>query len=309
VVAGRQYVPDHHSRQDLDPLAVRASGPDPGPEPNFERSEDPFDHRPPTVATSELPSMGPLIGHHGLPSREAVGPPAPDILAEVDHWPTSTIRDRLGIASGEVALVESDRAEGDLRGDLLEEGRELDGVVDVGIGDPGREEERELSSSGDERMELDEGMAMPGGHPGSDPSLVASGREAGAVPSKVLVGSTKRPSQLFDHPLEVFGRDTGHQSGDRRSGRDLSEPQTMGELGEGDQGRMGLDLRPAFEGSKEKETDHIPMVGGRTTRGTGRSNHEGRGKAADQPGQSIEDIRPTVPKEVAIAGPIDAPMA
>jgi hypothetical protein len=152
----RQDVPDHHSCQDFDSLGVGSSGTDTRPKAIFERPERSLDHGPSTVSAPEFPSVATLVEHHCLPRGSSLGVPSTHILAEVNHRPTASVGNRLSVVPREVALVEHERAEGELGRELREKSGQFGDVTGASIGDVGGEEEWELGSSSDERMEFDE---------------------------------------------------------------------------------------------------------------------------------------------------------
>lgn len=184
-----------------------------------------------------------------------------DILAEVDHRSTTSVGNRLGVVPREVTLVEHERAERELGRELSEKGGQFGDVVGASIRDVGGEEERELGSGGDERMEFDEDMAQLGREASGHPLFVASGSEAGPIPGEILCGSAEFRGQVPNELFEVGSGDTWNEGGDGRSRRDPMESHPTGELGQGSQRGVGLVIRPSFEGTEEEEAHDVPGGG------------------------------------------------
>jgi hypothetical protein len=306
VVADCHGIPDDHPSQDFDTLRGREAGTHGGPESALERTEHPFDHRPSSIPTAELASMAELVDHHRLPRRSAVrrGRGA-NVPAEGDHGSPSAVRDPLGVLPPLIAAVEHYIAEGDPSGHLVEEDRELCDIVGVSIRHVGGPEEREVGVGRHQGMEFDKQVADPGVASDEQPSLEPGDREPGAVTGEMERLPLATTGQSGDEALEIGRVQTRHQCGDRGSGGESVKAELSTEVGTGRERGVGLVIRPTFESSKEKETNHIAGVGGRSTGSVGRTNRVGRGESSDRATEDAEERGPSLTEEAAVAGPVD----
>lgn len=286
MVGGRDCVPYRHSHQNLRSLSFGPSGSDPTPEPLLERPEGSLDHRASSIPTAELPSVLALVKQHMAPRGGPSRIDPLDVPTQIDHRPSSAVGDGLSVLSREVALVQRHVPQGNGAGNLFEKSGEFGDVVGAGIGDVSREKEGELGPRRHESVEFHEDLVEPSGEASGDPTLVAMGGEAGAIPGDVLVGVSQVSGEGGDQTLQIRDRNTVDERRRGRGSGDPSEPQLAGELREGSEGRVNLVIRPPLEGPQEEEADHIAGVGRRSTR-SARGTYRERGwQFANESGES-----------------------
>jgi len=121
------------------------------------------------------------------------------------------------------------------------------------------------------------------------------------------VPTIKVSGEGSDQALQIPDRNAADEGRRRRGGRDLSEPQSMGELREGSEGRVHLVIGPSFEGAREEEADHIAGVGRRSTRSARGAYRERGWQFPNELGESSQDAPPPVAQELPVTDPVDAP--